>query len=753
MRRLEAEPLIGFNDIEIDLPATFSIDLNGQDLSYETLITNTPAVTSTYDGYNEPQLVIGTDYDLPLWDDSAYYPVGRLAHFHGRNLEVLAEDVTIADQYGNEYSSLCIKGCDFSNPYFYKSITAQREFIVHGLQESLVMERVLRTSKLLRENGVGTEYIIGLVQPERYPWGWSSTEGIDDRFMRPLEDFRTGLALMYGFSTEDNQDEPEKAIEISNEMVKKFQDCDYLISYRAMDCPYRFGEFRSGVDDEGNYQEGNFENFVSFLNENFLDPKDLSYIENIDIYSYTEKIFSYNFALNLGKTHKLGIIHKFLHPNNITAMGSLVDLDSCRGAKLGLGDSEPTKQEYLADVISGIQSIYHVLSSMDYSDISLTEKEKLLDTDYRSTITFLDTYVNERFESIHKKAEFLAELLVAINQSIDYFREPFKRIQLSQAICTTYLIQDNREDTLETISKDYLNLNFTPKTRHSSAFLYALPPTYFKKIESRFMDESWSVNEEVMREGEQSNRRIVHPVYASLKAMMLELTTLQFRGENAEEIINSAGLLYTFSCAHEWLSKEVDTTDPTYQDVVQYQHQQKQTVLDHFKRYRDDPYNNSDKEESRENCGGINLARPEELETKWHEVIYLEYEEQYSVFIDIVKENNYKIKKANNKDIECIRDAKSSLYMIADHNDIESLSQNTSSTMMNTNLFNGARRRGVKPLIVVDPSTDGGIVYVLSTMDSHGANPEYYSLEQLSSLLCLSNTQPIKPTLDLSLAA
>src|SRR4051812_18658948 len=252
MRRLEAQPLYAFNDTPVDTPAAFFVSLpNGQELDYDTMVANPPAVTTEYDGLTKKQTVIAAEDGLPLWDTDELYPVGRFASFHGRNLEVLAGQIAVVDQFGNEYQSLCIKGSDLSNPRFKESVTASRDYIIWGLQESLVMERVLRASRLLRESGIGTEYICGLALPESFPVGNSSL-AIDDGETKNLDDLLERLASDFAKPPGDTEEQKIQVLknvagdkspfELKADMIDRFKDCDYLISFRAMDSPFRFNQ-------------------------------------------------------------------------------------------------------------------------------------------------------------------------------------------------------------------------------------------------------------------------------------------------------------------------------------------------------------------------------------------------------------------------------------------------------------------------------------------------------------------------------
>ncbi|HET9173809.1 MAG TPA: hypothetical protein VFN56_00840, partial [Candidatus Saccharimonadales bacterium] len=91
---------------------------------------------------------------------------------HLRSFEVKHKDLDEiwVDEFGHKYSSLNLKGNNFSSPGVVRSGTASRRVVGYGLQESAVMRRVLRASRLLRTNDISTEYILGLAEPKTLPW-------------------------------------------------------------------------------------------------------------------------------------------------------------------------------------------------------------------------------------------------------------------------------------------------------------------------------------------------------------------------------------------------------------------------------------------------------------------------------------------------------------------------------------------------------------------------------------------------------
>jgi hypothetical protein len=463
MRRLEAKPMTGFNDTPIDKPEAFSVVLaSGKELGYDDVISVTPAVTSAYDVCAQPQLVLGSEEGLPAWDEEAHYPVGRLATFHGRNLEVLADRVKIQDRFGNVFRSLGIKGSDYSDPHFFKSETASREVIVNGLQESLVMERILRVSRLLREHGVGTEYICGLSIPETFPLDKHDGD-VDTKTAVPFAEFFETLAARYAAENQNGK----SALEIKAELIERLSDCDYLVTYRALDCPYRFGELLS---------PDKFAELQQFRIKAADNPIEAERIEKQTLTGYLQQEFVPTLARNLAKFHNLGLVHKFLHRDNITALGSIVDLDSVEGEALGLGDTfENTggsnrSQKLTAQIRDLFQAMHGIELVANYAHDDEVPTDSL-------TEQFLSTYMTEAFKTEAEQDDFVEELL-SHAYSISYLAEDASAMHhCCQLIFGAYV--NLHPEILETIREDIPlpDQKIDPRFRRKGSMYFSLFPT------------------------------------------------------------------------------------------------------------------------------------------------------------------------------------------------------------------------------------------------------------------------------------
>lgn len=100
-------------------------------------------------------------------------PLDQISPSHARSYELgSATQVTgiWGDCYGNRYTSLSYKGNNFSNPDIMRSSTAPSGFMPYGLQEDDALLRVLKSSRMLRENGISTEWLVAVVEPASLPY-------------------------------------------------------------------------------------------------------------------------------------------------------------------------------------------------------------------------------------------------------------------------------------------------------------------------------------------------------------------------------------------------------------------------------------------------------------------------------------------------------------------------------------------------------------------------------------------------------
>ncbi len=327
---------------------------------------------------------------------------------HGRSFELQGEHYARPwqDEYGNFYSSLTIKGANFSKPGIIKSLTASNSYIAYGLQESSVSRRLLRASRMLRENGVGTEYILRLAEPKRYPW--PRQDGTDWVEYLSLPAYKQKVVESYWLSTEEDERSAEQYVEVS----RSFESMTFYSSLRAMDTSFRVDDLASSRVRREVFALAN-KHFIT--EQKPYDPRNFS-----DIIRFNTEIIAPNLARNLAKLHSIGLSHRYPTELNVTALGSIVDLDSVHGEPLGIGDEPITAKDIAQDLLVAIEAIYsldRIVISRDLKTSSVT-----FISDYIKQMMVLDGYekVDDTvYVSASKFYPKIAEILVAAQQIID----------------------------------------------------------------------------------------------------------------------------------------------------------------------------------------------------------------------------------------------------------------------------------------------------------------------------------------------
>lgn len=529
MRHLETEPLTGINQTQIDPPKTFDLKYQGREIGVEEVVANTPALTSSYDGTLDAQMVLGLEGDIPFWDSKKYYPVGKLAAFHGRSLDILAPSY-VEDQFGNSFSSLSIKGSNLSDPHFMKSATAERDHIIHGLQESLVMERVLKASRILRENKVGTEYIFGLALPTEFPLSKEKSPfDIKESVELPdLLEYLAGKFAQEETKVESGDKNTKSPLEIKAEMMDKFSDCDYIVSYRAMDCSVRMSQLCIGEHEDEPRITEMLNYFRKIIGKEYADKYLPAEMTRLD---YISDFLAVQVGSNLAYMHKVGIRHGFLHTNNMTAMGSLVDLDSCRGEILGFGDKPTTDADCRADITEAIESIHHVIGDTfvypHTPDQEIEEMKKRHIAKSQASAQLLANYVFCRFDTDEERGKFIIDYLISNNTSTESAKQS-SSMHLRETLVNVYLhIVNSSEQKVETT--DTLEIEHIDIPKRKDMPISVLPGDYFVKHGLQIIGQKASY------EDESDDTKMWHHYAAYIKDLLIEALSSSIKTDDTSQ--------------------------------------------------------------------------------------------------------------------------------------------------------------------------------------------------------------------------
>lgn len=261
---------------------------------------------------------------------------GRLVQVtpaHGRSYEFRFGEkgsIYFADKYGNIFSSLTTKGNNLETPRIERDGNAPSGYRIYGMQDSNSMLRVLYASELLRSHNIDTEIILRVIEPQQLP--------LEGQLVQ-LQDFKRGLIQKFW---DENRSERVNLPTIT----KALNDMTLFITVRGHQVPERMQDLSQvRTRDE-------FKSVMSrvFAYVNKASRTSFNVENNEDIQKYFEEYLPKKIAINYAKLHNLALIHIFPHQGNISAVGSIYDLDSVRGKTLGLGDEENNKEGFDAEI-------------------------------------------------------------------------------------------------------------------------------------------------------------------------------------------------------------------------------------------------------------------------------------------------------------------------------------------------------------------------------------------------------------------
>lgn len=238
------------------------------------------------------------------------------------------------DEFDNYYGVFTLKGNNFTHSQLIETATAHDRYIGYGLQESAVIERVLRASDMLRRAGIGTEYIVGLAEPT----GLQLRDNEVTVYHQPMDviDYKRHLAEKFW------RDLPVEGQSLSQftEIFSKLERSTFYISMRATDTAYRYSDIHQ-------YSEARR---IVFEEANKRLGTQYDHNEHEDWERFTSEQFTPRLATNMARLHALGLAHRFPNHLNISAFGSIVDLDSVHGEPLGFGDDPITAEDIARDI-------------------------------------------------------------------------------------------------------------------------------------------------------------------------------------------------------------------------------------------------------------------------------------------------------------------------------------------------------------------------------------------------------------------
>jgi len=411
--QLESTPCFVHSEIqtniipEVPYSFPFSRDL------LDSFTENCPVVVGTEFGQEESQ---DQRNITGMLGDTAV-GLRRLSPSHGRSYELFIGDpsnstdaqVIWGDEHGNRFSSLSTKGNNFSSPSVVESVTAPSGYMPYGLLETDSLLRVIRASEIMRQAEIDTEMIVRVLEPKflRYPTSDDEASNIDtsvEGLYVTVPEFKRRLLMDHWKTIADRTD----AIDEFEKVTKAIEQMSFFITVRAMDIGTRVNDVV--FCNRENRRKGIEKTFKIFNLYQGIDQSEMKPLVADDPESqerFFRGILPASIGYNLGKLHGLGLAHTYPGFGNVTALGGLVDLDSVRGASLGLGDPEMSEEDYTKDRLS-----HSAASSMEtfYMLFHLTSMHRITpgqivhkfdDSILRGPATyeknFIHNYVNARF--------------------------------------------------------------------------------------------------------------------------------------------------------------------------------------------------------------------------------------------------------------------------------------------------------------------------------------------------------------------
>ncbi len=325
-------------------------------------------------------------------------PLDLISSHHGRSYEVgNAKKITALwqDRHGNQYTSLSYKGNNFTEQDIIPSATAPSRFIPWGLQEDDALLRVVKSSRLLRENDIPTEWIVGVTEPPVIAYGAEPVTQAE--YKKRL------VAEALG----------KWPVAEAAKIAKAITPMTFFVTARCMEINDRPMDF---LDDQTPEQiQQRLQKVFSVYNvthRSDTDSRELSTDSPEDCRYYFINLLPKLQAQNLARLHNLELVHKFPTPGNVTALGGVIDLDSIHGEPLGFGDKPITFRDIRRDIRVAFDGdrteiLQHVAETTDWFDDTDT-------TLHETQLTFLDAYLENRSQKLSEQEKLL--LLVEIKQ-------------------------------------------------------------------------------------------------------------------------------------------------------------------------------------------------------------------------------------------------------------------------------------------------------------------------------------------------
>lgn len=368
----------------------------------------------------EAEVIIGDRSPTDIIEGSYIARISARGAFpHGRSLEyhdhthLTAKNIVIAARDGSLHrkSSFSLKGGDYDYPMIIWSDYNPAHALLNGIVTKEDARKAIAVSNILLEHGIEAEVVVGASQLEEIPLVTERTDEKISYEMVPPEVFREHLLE----TAKEFNTKPNRPGTLRIQRVRDFLNkTDFVLLHRVMNVPFRLSDVTKPFDANGSLSEQDKqEEFISminyilsYVNSNRSPAEKISYIggasssrlhpewvESISAYwdYMTEKL-----GTQVGKMHKLGISHGWLHRGNIVADGSVCDLDSIGGISWQ-GSGTPALKKKPIDPYVAARDLSHAAQAIMTSTASLVDRNLLNKTNDEVIRAFIIQYVKSRW--------------------------------------------------------------------------------------------------------------------------------------------------------------------------------------------------------------------------------------------------------------------------------------------------------------------------------------------------------------------
>lgn len=284
-----------------------------------------------------------------------------ISPLHRRSFELaFGQNTKISwqDEFGNYFSEFSIKGNNLNDPDVSLSETAPSGFLFWGLQESDAMLRILRVSRILRANGIDTEAILKVIEPDSFP-----VNGEDSS----LGDFKKHLInkIWEGNKQEDEKQGGELTRTDIPQLSKALEGMRFFITVRAHLVSERLSDIAIAISEGPEvfmammskiFQSVNIAEKIQATKNSGHKPYSFNVEDSESIQTYFQDYLPKKIGTNLGKLHAVGLVHYHPTGHNISAAGGLYDLDSVGGELTQFEDNGANNQLFNGDLKEALLS-------------------------------------------------------------------------------------------------------------------------------------------------------------------------------------------------------------------------------------------------------------------------------------------------------------------------------------------------------------------------------------------------------------